>query len=171
MGRAAATGMSAGRPRQNSVVTCADTRTVLRAAQHLAQPLAQPPAHQIGATLAATSCSWPTGTAGHTARTAPWARARWHSSDRAVGIEGTVSQWGCHHSRTDRSSRLIALFESGHPVLMGWPNMLCGSPHPSGDPGRCVGLGRGDLGRDTSSQCGRTCDRTVVSCTSILRPS
>ncbi|MFD1275376.1 ATP-binding protein [Streptomyces kaempferi] len=33
MHRTAATGMSAGRPRQNSVVTCTDTGTVLRAAQ------------------------------------------------------------------------------------------------------------------------------------------
>lgn len=63
------------------LVTCADTRTVWRAAQHLAQ--------QTGATLAATSCSWTTG---HAARTAPWAWARWRSSDRAAGTEGTVSQ-------------------------------------------------------------------------------
>ncbi len=44
------------------------------------------------ATLGATSCSWATGVTGHAARTAPWARARWRSSERAVGAEGTVSQ-------------------------------------------------------------------------------
>jgi hypothetical protein len=81
-------GMSAIRPRQNSVTTCTGTGTALRARNRRAQP----PAQQIGATLAATSCSWPSGRPGYAARAAPGARASWRSSDRAADTEGIVFQ-------------------------------------------------------------------------------
>ncbi len=46
------------------------------------------PGQYTSATLGATSCSWSTGPCGHAARTAPWARARWRSSERAARYRG-----------------------------------------------------------------------------------
>lgn len=90
MGKAAATGMSAIRPRRNRVVACANAETVRWVAHPWrnlqrngqAQPLPQPRAPGRPRRP------------GHAARTAPRARTIWRSSVRAAGTEGAVSQYG-----------------------------------------------------------------------------